>query len=64
VETSAEAGKYKQIILDSLKFLVEQKRVKVYGFVIMINHVHIIWHIHPAAAIHPSQSCRQEMEFN
>jgi REP element-mobilizing transposase RayT len=40
--------KYKQIILDSLKFLVAQKRVKVYGFVIMINHIHIIWHIHPA----------------
>ncbi|HWI92719.1 MAG TPA: hypothetical protein VNT20_15690, partial [Flavisolibacter sp.] len=34
--------KYKQIILDSFKFLVEQKRVKVYGFVIMINHIHII----------------------
>jgi REP element-mobilizing transposase RayT len=39
--------KYKQIILNSLKFLVEQKRVKVYGFVIMINHIHIIWHIQP-----------------
>lgn len=37
--------KYKQIILDSLRFLVEQNRVKVYGFVIMINHIHIIWHI-------------------
>ncbi|HWI93534.1 MAG TPA: hypothetical protein VNT20_19775 [Flavisolibacter sp.] len=34
--------KHKQIILDSLKFLVAQKRVKVYGFVIMINHIHII----------------------
>jgi REP element-mobilizing transposase RayT len=39
--------KYKQIILNSLRFLVEQKRVKVYGFVIMINHIHIIWHIQP-----------------
>ena len=39
--------KYKQIILDSLRFLVEQKRVKVYGFVIMVNHIHIIWHILP-----------------
>jgi len=37
--------RYKQIILDSLRFLVEQKRVKVYGFVIMINHIHVIWHI-------------------
>ncbi len=39
--------KYKQIILNSLQFLVEQKRVKVYGFVIMINHIHIIWHVQP-----------------
>jgi putative transposase len=42
-----KADKYKQLILDSLKFLVEQKRVKVYGFVIMINHIHIAWHIQP-----------------
>ncbi|MDR6563262.1 MULTISPECIES: hypothetical protein [unclassified Arcicella] len=32
--------KYKQIIIDSLKFLVENHRVKVYGFVIMPNHIH------------------------
>ncbi len=37
--------KYKQIIIDSLKFLVENKRVKVYGFVIMPNHIHIVWKI-------------------
>jgi hypothetical protein len=39
--------KYKQLILDSLKFLVEHGRVKVYGFVIMINHIHVVWHIQP-----------------
>jgi putative transposase len=38
-------NKYKQIIMDSLKFLVENKRVKVYGFVIMPNHIHIVWKI-------------------
>ena len=37
--------KYKQIILDSLKFLVGDGRVKVYGFTIMTNHIHLIWHI-------------------
>ena len=36
---------YKQIILDSLSFLVEKRRVKVYAFVIMPNHIHIIWQI-------------------
>lgn len=35
--------KYKDIILSSLRFLVENKRVKVYGFVIMPNHLHLLW---------------------
>jgi putative transposase len=34
---------YKQIIIDSLAFLVKEKRVKVYGFVLMENHIHLIW---------------------
>ena len=40
-----QPDKYKQIIIDSLKFSVENKRVKVYGFVIMPNHIHLIWRI-------------------
>jgi REP element-mobilizing transposase RayT len=35
--------KYKQILTDSLQFLVENKRVKIYAFVVMPNHIHIIW---------------------
>ena len=35
--------KYKSIIIDSLKFLVVNKRVKLYGFVIMPNHLHLLW---------------------
>lgn len=38
-----EPDKYKQIILDSLHYLVEQNRVHVYGFVIMPNHLHLLW---------------------
>jgi len=34
---------HKQIILDSLKFLVKDKRIWLYGYVIMPNHVHILW---------------------
>lgn len=34
---------YKDIIVDCLKFLVEESRVEVNAFVIMSNHVHIIW---------------------
>lgn len=36
-------NKYKNIILSSLRFLVENKRVKVYGFVIIPNHIHLLW---------------------
>lgn len=35
--------KYKQIIVDSLRYLVEQNRVKIYAFVIMPNHLHLLW---------------------
>ena len=35
--------KYKNIIVDTLKFLVKEGNVTVNGFVIMPNHVHIIW---------------------
>jgi REP element-mobilizing transposase RayT len=37
--------KYKLIITDSLAFLAANKRIKVYGFVIMPNHLHLLWHI-------------------
>ena len=34
---------YKDIFIDSLKFMVDDKRVEVNAFIIMSNHVHIIW---------------------
>lgn len=37
--------KYKQIILDQLKNLVDKKKIKVFGFIIMPNHIHIIWEL-------------------
>lgn len=37
--------KYKQILVDSLHHLVQQKKLKVYGFVIMPNHIHLIWEL-------------------
>jgi putative transposase len=33
----------KNIILDSLKFLVNNGAVKLYAFVIMPNHIHLLW---------------------
>ena len=36
----------KQIIIDSLTYLTAKKKITVYGFVIMPNHIHLIWQIH------------------
>jgi len=38
-----EPDKYKDIIIESMQFLVSDNRVIIYGFVIMTNHIHIIW---------------------
>ncbi len=39
--------KYKDIIIDSLKFLVDDKRIILNAFVIMDNHIHLIWQMLP-----------------
>ena len=36
---------YKDIIIESMRFLVKDKRVIIYGFVIMGNHIHLIWQL-------------------
>ena len=36
---------YKDIIIDSLKFLVTDKRIVLNGFVIMSNHIHLVWQV-------------------
>ncbi len=38
-----QPDKYKEIIIRSMQFLVETNRVLIYGFVIMPNHLHLIW---------------------
>lgn len=38
-----QGDSFKKIVADSLQFLVENKLVRVYGFVIMPNHIHLIW---------------------
>lgn len=35
--------KHKDIIINSLKFLVTAKRIQLNAFVIMSNHIHLIW---------------------
>jgi len=58
----------KDIIVSSLKFLVNEGRVKVYGFVLMPNHIHIIWQIqdgHEKAKVQQSflKYTAQQMKF-
>jgi putative transposase len=35
--------KYKEMVINTLKELVNRKRIVIYGFVIMPNHIHLIW---------------------
>jgi len=37
--------KYKKIITNSFDFLVRENRAKIYGFVIVPNHIHFLWKI-------------------
>jgi putative transposase len=36
---------YKDIVINSMQFLVKQHRCKIFGFVIMPNHLHMVWQI-------------------
>jgi REP element-mobilizing transposase RayT len=37
--------KYKDIIVDSMRFIVKDNRIDIYAFVIMPNHIHIVWKV-------------------
>jgi putative transposase len=37
--------KYKQLVIDNLRDLVQKKMIVIYGFVIMPNHLHLIWEL-------------------
>jgi len=51
----------KKIILDALKFRIDKGQMKVSAYVIMPNHIHIIWRI--AADIVPSDFQRDFLKF-
>jgi putative transposase len=35
--------RYKDIVISSLQYLVEKKKIRLFAFVIMSNHIHLIW---------------------
>jgi REP element-mobilizing transposase RayT len=42
----------KQIVVDSLEWLTKEERCNVYGFVIMPNHIHLMWQVkQPAVGV-------------
>ena len=46
--------KYKLIIIDSLRYLILKERIYLNGFVLMNNHIHLLWQIrngHNRAAV-------------
>ena len=36
-------NRYKDILIESLQYLVNDKRIELNAFVIMSNHIHLIW---------------------
>lgn len=42
-KTLLTKDKYKQLIMNQLKWLKDKNKIIVYGYVIMPNHLHIIW---------------------
>ena len=40
-------GKYKDIIIQCLQYLTTNKKITLYAFVIMDNHIHLIWQALP-----------------
>jgi len=64
-----EPENHKQILLDSLYFLVKDKRIWLYGYVIMPNHVHILWSkqndwLHKNVQQHFSKYTAQQLKFS
>lgn len=53
--------KYKDIIVNSLLFLVKDKRIKLYVFAIMSDHIHLIWQMQPL--IHPQDVQRDFLKY-
>ena len=45
----------KQIIISSLKYLVDTDRISLYAYVIMNNHIHLIWQMKPGFKPHVIQ---------
>ena len=53
--------KYKDILIQSLQYLTANKQITLYAFVIMSNHIHLIWQALPGKT--PEQIQHSFMKF-
>ena len=44
-KTLLHSDRMKNIVVDSLRHLVRERKAVIYAFVIMPNHIHLVWHI-------------------
>lgn len=56
-----ENDSYKDVIIESFRYLVDEKRVKIFAFVIMPNHYHSVWRINKT--IEPDEFQRDLQKF-
>lgn len=56
-----EDDSYKDVIIDSFRFMVNHKRVRIFSFVIMPNHYHTVWRIN--STIEPDAFQRDIQKF-
>ena len=47
--------KYKDIVISSFRFLAKKNRIKMFSFVLMDNHIHLIWQMMPGNSIETVQ---------
>jgi REP element-mobilizing transposase RayT len=47
--------KYKDIVISNFRFLVKNNRIKIFSFVLMDNHIHLIWQMMPGNNIETVQ---------
>jgi putative transposase len=46
-KTLLSQDKYKEVIIESLRYLTTKERITLYAFVLMKNHIHLIWQALP-----------------
>jgi putative transposase len=56
-----QPDKYKEIIISSFRYLVNNKRIKMNAFTIMPDHIHLIWQMQ--SLIHPDHVQRDFLKY-